>query len=228
MVSGNQVCSIEGMFLNDGEEFTIDCEPEGQEGDAVSSSEPVNSGQLVNLRPTGQQNYTLNLYRNFITRLNLWDAEVNFRGGDFPGDFISEQHLGNQNPANSSGTILYDQTSGLRWQSSGTGLVPFAAAVKHLETLNSANYGGRNDWRLPTSEEAASLLRAQVLDNGLFTLPEFDAEQTSMWTSDESPENNNFYMSLKDGTLAIDQTGQLRCSVRAVSGPTGGLPATAN
>jgi len=228
VVSGSLTCSIEGMFLNEGEEFTVDCEPEDQQ--ALESN--VNQSQrdpepLVNLRPTGQRNYTMELYRDFITRLNLWDAVVNTRGGDFPGDFVREQHLGNQSPENTTGTILYDRTSGLRWQSGGTGGVTFSAAQAHLDGLNRSNYGGRSDWRLPTSEEGASLIRAQKNENNQATSPLFE-DLPSFWTSDISPENGNYYIQLKDGSLRLDETGVDLRSVRAVSGPVRGLPATAN
>ncbi len=46
-------------------------------------------------------------------------------------------------------------------------------------------YGGYHDWRLPTLEEAMSLLEPDKRNGGLFISPVFDRYQEWIWTGDK-------------------------------------------
>ncbi|MGH1366683.1 MAG: DUF1566 domain-containing protein [Calditrichia bacterium] len=194
-------------------------------GDRNSNGDPE---PLATYRSTPQQNYTLNLYRTFIQDKDLWDQQVNPRGRDFPGNFVREQNPGGT-PKGAAGTILFDRATGLRWQSGGTEKIPFSRAQEHVNRLNEAGYGRRNDWRLPTSEELAILLRTDPSSGKLFIAPGFEPQQTAVWASDISPENGYFIMSFEEGTLKMAAIGSEVASVRAVAGPVRITPpATAN
>lgn len=54
-----------------------------------------------------------------------------------------------------------------------------------VRNLNSREYAGYHDWRLPTVEEAASLLESGKNNRGLYIAPLFSNMQNTIWTGDE-------------------------------------------
>jgi hypothetical protein len=55
-----------------------------------------------------------------------------------------------------------------------------------VSLLNSSGYAGYHDWRLPTVEEASSLLESSKLfgEDGLYIDPVFSNKQQWIWTGD--------------------------------------------
>ncbi len=84
--------------------------------------------------------------------------------------------------------MVLDYTTGLIWQQSGSEFMQeekreYKTADKYITKLNSEKFGGFNDWRLPTIEEAMSLVDNR-LNNGLYLSPVFDSTQFYILTSD--------------------------------------------
>jgi tetratricopeptide (TPR) repeat protein len=110
-----------------------------------------------------------------IKEHNLYDAELNKRGS-FANDFLD----------NGDGTIT-DRATGLMWQRSGSPkFKSFKRSNFYVRKLNEDNFAGYSDWRLPTVEELASLLRKDE-NNGFHTDPLFDTKQKTCWSSDKGP-----------------------------------------
>jgi hypothetical protein len=98
---------------------------------------------------------------------------------------------------NGDGTLT-DRATGLMWQQGGSkGYRHFNNPKEYVEQLNYVGFAGHRDWRLPTLEEAASLLQPkqrkkglQMLlgsfsaDGGLYINPLFDDTQRWIWSSD--------------------------------------------
>jgi hypothetical protein len=59
-------------------------------------------------------------------------------------------------------------------------------ARQWVRDLNSRGYAGYSDWRLPTVEEAASLLESRKKAGDLYIDNVFDVTQSSIWTGDEN------------------------------------------
>ncbi|HCS91965.1 MAG: DUF1566 domain-containing protein [Thiohalocapsa sp. PB-PSB1] len=78
-----------------------------------------------------------------------------------------------------SALVVIDAATNLMWQTecSSSGLGFFQARDEYVSSLNARRYAGHSDWRLPTLEEAASLVFARGRDF-YFALPD------EFWTCD--------------------------------------------
>jgi len=85
---------------------------------------------------------------------------------------------------NATGVVV-DNATGLMWHQSGSDkYMGWNAAKKWKRSLNSRGYAGYDDWRLPTLEEAASLLESNKR-NDLYIDPIFSSKQKWIWTGDK-------------------------------------------
>ena len=89
--------------------------------------------------------------------------------------------------------VVVDSATGLMWHQNGFSEKSFAygtstfmrwdEAKEWVRNLNSRGYAGYHDWRLPTVEEAASLLESSK-SNGRYIDPVFSKKQEWIWTGD--------------------------------------------
>ncbi len=83
------------------------------------------------------------------------------------------------------GKVIVDHSTGLMWIQSGSrDYMRWASAKDWIEKLNYRKYAGYNDWRLPTLEEAITLLEPERKSNGLYIDPLFNDEQWGIWSGD--------------------------------------------
>ncbi len=118
----------------------------------------------------------------------------------------------------SSGIIVIDKNSGLMWEQSGSsGMlgINFQAAQYYIAELNNQNFGGFNDWRLPTLEEALSLLENSKNRNGRRIDPLFDPRQYYLWTGDLYRTSFYWTVDFEEG-LCTAVPGYYEIYVRAV------------
>jgi len=103
---------------------------------------------------------------------NFFDQGWNKSGEGFDNDFVLQKNE----------QVVYDRNSGLMWQQSGSeNYMSFEEAKTWIEKLNFADY---SDWRLPTLEEAMSLMESEKNSDGLYIDLKFDKTQKYIWTSD--------------------------------------------
>lgn len=82
--------------------------------------------------------------------------------------------------------VIVDHATALMWLPSGTETaVSLADAQRHIARLNFHRYAGFSDWRLPTTEEAMSLMAPQPRDF-LHIHAFFSQRQRSIWTADQT------------------------------------------
>ena len=80
-------------------------------------------------------------------------------------------------------SVVFDAATGLMWQRSGSmNYMSLTDAVSFVDELNSSKFASYDDWRLPTLEEAMSLMES-TLKNDFFLDPMFDKQQHIIWTS---------------------------------------------
>jgi hypothetical protein len=110
-----------------------------------------------------------------LKKYNFFDKNRNAIGS-FKNDFVD----------NGNGTIT-DRATGLMWEGGGSPSVRiFKRSKFYVRKLNEDKFAGYSDWRLPTVEELASLLKKDD-NNGIHIDPLFDTKQKSCWSSDNGP-----------------------------------------
>ncbi len=83
--------------------------------------------------------------------------------------------------------VVIANATGLMWHQSGTGhRMARDGANEWVEDLNSkGGYAGYHDWRLPTVDEAVSLLESSKKNGDLYIAPVFSSKQPYIWTGDK-------------------------------------------
>jgi|TARA_B100002003_G_C14118993_1_gene538171 serine/threonine-protein kinase len=100
-------------------------------------------------------------------------------------------------------TVVIDYTTGLMWRQNGSDAYKWKKAEEWLKNLNSSGYAGFGDWRLPTLEEAVSLLepsnrydRDDIIVHHYIN-PIFSYEQSCIWTGDKNDKHHEDFWSAK-------------------------------
>jgi len=82
--------------------------------------------------------------------------------------------------------VVIDHATGLMWQQSGSQeSMTFEKAEVYITDLNRNGFAGFRDWRLPTLEEAMSLMEPVKNNGGWYIDPAFNAKQRWIWISDK-------------------------------------------
>jgi hypothetical protein len=112
---------------------------------------------------------------------------------------------------------IRDTMSGLHWQQSGSSKsMTLVEAQTYIDRLNHDKYAGFSDWRLPTLEEAMSLMEPQKNKTGLHIASVFDRNQQSIWISDKKFALAAWYVDYGSGYCNVSFVYDVRYSVRAV------------
>jgi serine/threonine protein kinase len=117
-----------------------------------------------------------------IERYDFFEQNLN-KNGAFKGDY---KKIGDN-----GSPVVIDRKTNLMWHDGKPSReLTFKKAEDWIENLNQKNYAGYNDWRLPTLEEAASLLRKKKNDtNEMYIDPIFTGDQKRIWTKDSFSED---------------------------------------
>ena len=140
--------------------------------DTISVPEKI---VLYKILQSVSESISLDDVKNFIKKHDFFDSNLNRKGSGFSNKFESLVHNRDE--------IIRDNATGLIWQKSGSlSRMNYSNAVDWIESLNRKKYAGKNDWRLPTLEEAMSLIEP-VKTKNLYIDSIFDNRQTDIWTS---------------------------------------------
>ncbi len=113
--------------------------------------------------------------------------------------------------------VVVDHATGLMWQQSGSDdKERFFDLEKYIEHLNRDKFAGYNDWRLPTLEEAITLLEEETNNNGLYINPVFDKIQNYIWTFEKSNLSHTWVVYFGGGYCYELDIRSYNCYVRAV------------
>ncbi|MBD3290028.1 DUF1566 domain-containing protein [candidate division KSB1 bacterium] len=131
---------------------------------------------------------------DIIRKYDFYDAKKNPRGKGFSHRYALQLRNGNK--------IVIDEETNLMWQKGGyTYKIESKDSKKCIKELNQKCFAGYNDWRLPTLEEAMSLVEPRKSDDGLHIDPVFDKKQNWIWTSDSyNNRTQAWYVTFLDGS----------------------------
>lgn len=120
--------------------------------------------------------------------------------------------------------VVIDYTTSLTWQQLGSPETKtgYVEAQSYVGGLNSDNFAGYNDWRIPTLEEAMSLMEPRRLNHGLLYIdPIFDKTFDYIWTTDYFPgSKENWLVSFSLGNCEAYDDFIASAYVRAVRSGT--------
>jgi hypothetical protein len=146
------------------------------------------SGDQVSLRSQAKQLSDKDVIV-VLKKYNFFDRTKN-KNGAFTNDFVD----------NGDGTVT-DRATGLMWQKDGSSEgMTWADSKEYVNKLNSEQFGSYSDWRLPTIEELASLMKSSRAGN-LYIDPIFSEKQQYCWSADTFGPEMAWYTSFKAGMI---------------------------
>ena len=142
------------------------------ETETQTASPTTKSYAKLSLRKEPKKMLIEEAVRPMLERYNFYDRLWNPKGS-FDNDFVD----------NGNGTVT-DRATGLMWQQDGSSKpLTLKRAKYYIGKLNDKRFMGYSDWRIPTVEELASLLRGNV-GRGLHISPLFTTKRKPYWSSD--------------------------------------------
>ena len=127
--------------------------------------------------------------RNNPMPLSETDVSNTIRQHDFFDKYLNPEGMGfnhqYQELTIKEKQIIFDQKTNLVWQKGGSEkAMIFKRTEEWVLFLNQRGHAGFEDWRLPTLEEAMSLLDPTKKNAFLSIDPVFENKQTWIWTAD--------------------------------------------
>ena len=112
-----------------------------------------------------------------IKKENFFDENKNKTGKGFIHDYQIYIKKGEK--------VVIDYRTNLMWQQSGSQESGYyEKAQTYIKHLNDSKFAGYDNWRLPTLEEAMSLMEREKKNADLYIDPMFDTKQRYIWTAD--------------------------------------------
>jgi len=115
--------------------------------------------------------------------------------------------------------VVLDRATGLMWQQAASPQqMVYRLAMDWVDNLNKRTFAGFDDWRLPTLEEAMTLMERLPNTRGFYIDPIFMSRQRFwMWTSDRGGADSAWYVNFNYGYSQLNRkkTGHnYVCAVR--------------
>ena len=163
-------CSILGWGVPSGVNSGIALSEPGGTADTACSSDAG-----IVLRNTPEKGLSPEAVHRILKSKGLFDARRNPSGAGIPHKYETQN----------DGMVVYDHACGLIWQQMGSVKdMNYQDAKIYVSMLNKDRFAGYDGWRLPTLEEAISLVEPANKGGNSYANPLFDPRQTRVWTSD--------------------------------------------
>jgi hypothetical protein len=145
------------------------------------------TGEVV-LLPSAPDYINDDQIADVIRKWNFFDSEYN-PSGKFENSFVSSM----------SPEVIIDQRTSLMWQRDGLDIHSIRTIQRNIEELNTNNFAGFSDWRLPSMEEAMSLMEPQKNFKDVFLKPCFSKEQPFIFVAAQRKPGGYWFVDYKQG-----------------------------
>ncbi len=163
----------------------------GKSGSLTDNSTGNSSSPRVTLR-SSYRTLSGSDIKSMFKRIGFFDRYWNING-NFSNDFSVKTIRGDK--------VVVDKTTGLMWHQGGSSsAIIFSKAKEWISSLNNRGYAGYYDWRLPTLEEGASLLKSSKR-NGVYIDPVFSSKQLWIWTGDSYSSTSGWVVYFGNGNV---------------------------
>lgn len=125
-----------------------------------------------------------------IQKHNFFDCRLN-QNGSFSNYLVD----------NNDTLTVTDKVTGLMWQRGGCDLTSIRKMNRYIKRQNETRFGGYDDWRLPTIEEALSLMEHEVNHKDLHIHPCFSKEQPFIFLAGQRQPGGYWFCDYKQGTI---------------------------
>jgi len=143
--------------------------------------------KVVNLR-SEPNSFTEEQVVELIRKGGYFDIKHN-PGGSFTNYFVD---TGNER-------TVTDLATGLMWDRYGCDIANIKRVRRHVEEMNREEYGGHSAWRVPTIDEAMSLMEPGPNSKGLYLHPCFSQEQPFIFATDQRHPGGYWFVDYKQG-----------------------------
>lgn len=157
--------------------------------------------------------------RDMLAARNLFDAARN------PGGGTRRRY---EETAVAGVRLIVDADNGLVWTRQQNPVrMNRERSLEWIASLNRIAYGGRRSWRLPTAEEAASLLQAPGGAGQGFVDGTFGSGLAEAWTGDSQAAASSWSIDFREGTLRGARNKTRLMTLMVSSEPAPAAPAAA-
>ncbi len=123
-----------------------------------------------------------------IQKWNFFDSALNPEG-NFSNSLVD----------NGDGATVYDERTGLSWQCTGLDIASIRTMQRNIEELNRKGFAGFHDWRMPTMEEAMSLMEPSMNGKGLYLNSCFSKDQPFIFVAAKRKPGGYWFVDYKQG-----------------------------
>ena len=142
-----------------------------------------------------------------LVRLGCYEKRRNPAGRGFAHRYAAR--------AIGDAVVVEDGATGLTWQKvASPEPMTIERAAAYLDDLNGRRFAGFTDWRLPTAEEAMSLMEPRPTDD-FHIAPALGRGGNFVWTADRPPDGGGWVVYFYDALLAVESEA-FNAWVRAV------------
>jgi hypothetical protein len=123
-----------------------------------------------------------------VQKWNFFDTERN-KDGSFVNGLVDP----------GDGLTVIDERTGLQWQTGGIDICSIRTMNLKVKEHNEKKFGGFDDWRTPSVEEALSLMESSMNFKGLFLNPCFSADQPFIFVAAQRKPGGYWFVDFKQG-----------------------------
>ncbi len=158
----------------------------------------------TNLPKTGDSFTDLTKTALSLTTRKLVDKEIGKlvkKHNFFDSNYNPEGNFKNYLVDNGDQKTVIDLGTGIMWQRQGCDITSIRHIREFIADCNAKNYAGHSDWRLPTMEEAWSLMEPQLNDKGLYLHPCFSKKEPFIFLANQRDPGGYWFADFKQGTV---------------------------